>query len=125
MNERNRNLNSFPSDIFRLWFSFAGPGGRAVCSRLLTLWVRIPQGTWVFVCCECCALSGRGLCDKLITRPEESYRLWCVVVCDSETSRMRRSSPPGGGGGGGGPPPPQKRFSFSFCLMHFDIYSLF
>ena len=35
--------------------------------------------------CECCVLSGRGLCDELITRPEESYRLWCVVVCDLET----------------------------------------
>jgi len=33
-------------------------------------------------------LSGRGLCDELITRPEESHRLWCVVVCDLETSRM-------------------------------------
>jgi len=33
-------------------------------------------------------LSGRGLCDKLITRPEESYRLCCVVVCDLETSRI-------------------------------------
>ena len=33
-------------------------------------------------------LSGRGLCDELITRPEESYRLWCVVVCDPEASRM-------------------------------------
>jgi len=32
-------------------------------------------------------LSGRGLCDGLITRPEESYRLWCVVVCDQETSK--------------------------------------
>jgi hypothetical protein len=32
----------------------------------------------------CCVLSGRGLCDQLITRPEESYRLWCVVVCDLE-----------------------------------------
>jgi hypothetical protein len=21
--------------------------------------------------CECCVLSGRGLCDRLITRPEE------------------------------------------------------
>jgi hypothetical protein len=42
------------------------------------------------VCCECCVLSGRGLCDELITRPEESYRLWCVVVCDLETSRTRR-----------------------------------
>ena len=33
-------------------------------------------------------LSGRGLCDELITRPEESYRLCDVVVCDLETSRM-------------------------------------
>jgi len=33
-------------------------------------------------------LSGRGLCDELITRPEESYRLCCVAVCDLETSRM-------------------------------------
>ena len=23
-------------------------------------------------------------CDELIARPEESYRLWCVVVCDLE-----------------------------------------
>jgi len=38
----------------------------------------------MFVCCECCVLSGRGLCDELITRPEESYRLWFVVVCDLE-----------------------------------------
>ena len=45
------------------------------------------------VCCECCVLSGRGLCDELITRPEESYRMWCVVVCDQETSKMRRSWP--------------------------------
>jgi hypothetical protein len=33
-------------------------------------------------------LSGRDLCDELITRPEESYRLCCVVVCDLETSRI-------------------------------------
>ena len=33
-------------------------------------------------------LSGTGLCDELITRPEVSYRLCCVVVCDLETSRM-------------------------------------
>ena len=31
-------------------------------------------------------LSGRGLCDGLIIRPEESYRLWRVVVGDQETS---------------------------------------
>jgi hypothetical protein len=40
----------------------------------------------MFVCFVCCVLSGRGLCDELITRPEESYRLWRVVVCDQETS---------------------------------------
>jgi hypothetical protein len=41
----------------------------------------------MFVCCDCCVLSGRGLCDKLITRLEESYRLWCVVVCDLENHK--------------------------------------
>jgi hypothetical protein len=37
-----------------------------------------------------CVFSGRGLCDGLITRPEESYRLWLVLVCDVGTSKMRR-----------------------------------
>jgi len=41
----------------------------------------------------CCVLSGRGLCDGLITRPEESYRLWCVVAGGLETSNMRRPWP--------------------------------
>jgi hypothetical protein len=50
----------------------------------------------MFVWCECCVLSGRGLCDELITRPGESYRLWCVVVCDLETSWLRRPWPTGG-----------------------------
>jgi hypothetical protein len=40
-----------------------------------------------------CVLSGRGLFEGLITRPEEFYRLWCVVVCDQETSLMRRPWP--------------------------------
>ena len=47
-----------------------------------------PTGAWIFVCCECRVLSGRGLCDELITRPEESYRQRCVAVCDLETSRI-------------------------------------
>jgi hypothetical protein len=38
----------------------------------------------MFVCSECCVLSGRGFCNELVTRPGESYRLWCVVVCDLE-----------------------------------------
>ena len=57
-------------------------------ARLLRSWVRIPPGAWIFVCCECRVLWGSGLCDELITRPVESYRLCCVVVCDLETSRI-------------------------------------
>jgi hypothetical protein len=64
-----------------------------VCGRS---WVRIPPVAWTFVFCACYVLSGRGLCDELITRAEESYRLWCVVVCDLETSCMRRPWPTGG-----------------------------
>ena len=70
-----------------------GPRRRSAAASLLRLWVRISPGAWMFVCCECCVLSGRSLCDELITRPEESYRLWCVVVCDLETSSMRRPWP--------------------------------
>ena len=66
---------------------------RSSAARLLRLWVRIPPRAWMFVCCECCVLSGRGLCDGLITRPEESYRMWRVVVCDQETSNTRRLMP--------------------------------
>jgi hypothetical protein len=40
------------------------------------------------ICCECHVFSGRGLCDELISRPEESYRLCYVVVCDLEISRI-------------------------------------
>ena len=39
-------------------------------------------GAWMFVCCECCVLSGRGEYDGPIPRPEESYRVClCVCVC--------------------------------------------
>jgi len=50
---------------------------------------------------EYCVLLGRGLCDELIIRPEESYRVWCVVECDLQTSYMRRTWYTGGGGGVG------------------------
>ena len=70
-----------------------GLGRRSLAARLLRLWVRIPPGAWIFVCCECCVLSGRGLCDGLIIRSEESYRMWRVVVCDQETSQARRLKP--------------------------------
>jgi hypothetical protein len=59
---------------------------RSMAAWLLWSQVRIPPGAWKFVCCVCCVLSGRGLCNGLITHPEESYRLWHVIVCDQETS---------------------------------------
>ena len=51
------------------------------------------------VCCECCVLSRRGLCDELITCPEESYGCLSVVsvvccrveVCATNLSLVQRS----------------------------------
>jgi hypothetical protein len=58
-------------------------------ARLLELRFRFPPGVCISVSCECCVLSGRGLCDVPILRPEESYRLWWVIVWDLQTSRMK------------------------------------
>jgi hypothetical protein len=52
------------------------------------------------VCCERCVLSGRGLCDGLITRPEGFNLLWCVDVCDLENLVNEEAVAPWGGGGG-------------------------
>jgi hypothetical protein len=48
--------------------------------------------TWGMDVCLLCVgvLSGRGLCDELINRSGESYRLWRVVVWDHETSWTRK-----------------------------------
>jgi hypothetical protein len=64
---------------------------RSGAARLLRLWVRervetnkcntlggkkIPPRIWIFVCYECfvcvCVLPGTGLCNEVITRPDES-----------------------------------------------------
>jgi hypothetical protein len=90
-------VNGFTWKHYSGGFCLWGLRRRSAAARLLRLWVRIPPGAWMFVCCECCVFSGRGLCDGLITGPEESYRLWCVVY-DLETSWKRRPWPTGGGG---------------------------
>ena len=64
---------------------------RSAAARLLRSWVRIPPGAWMSVCCDCCVLSGRGLCDELITHPEESYQLWCVVASDLENLKTEEA----------------------------------
>jgi hypothetical protein len=48
------------------------------------------------VSCECCVLSGRGLCDGLVPRPEDSYRVWCVKKCDLEASKIEAALAPKG-----------------------------
>ena len=91
--------DSLSSDDLVATYKYSGFGGLEVaCWPLVPKFAEAvgflrvnknPQhvgGTWMFVCCDCCVLSGRGLCDELITRSEESYRQWCVVECDLETS---------------------------------------
>jgi hypothetical protein len=45
------------------------------------------------VSCKCCVLSGRGLCDELVLRPEESYRVWVVSSVIVKPRTMRRPRP--------------------------------
>ena len=60
-----------------------------ICGRLLVGIVGSnPIGGMDAVFCECCLLSGRGLCVGQVTRPRQSYRLWCVE-CNCEASKMR------------------------------------
>ena len=49
---------------------------RSAAARLLRLWFRIPLGAWISVCC---VLSGKGLCDELITRHSSRGVLPTVV----------------------------------------------
>ena len=51
-----------------------------VAAGSLVSWVRIPMGhvCLCLVSIVCCQVSSIGLCDGLITRTEESYRVWCV-----------------------------------------------
>jgi hypothetical protein len=53
-----------------------GMRNRSSAVWLLGSWIRIPLGTWMFVSCVyMLSCVGRGLCDGLITRPEECYRV--------------------------------------------------
>jgi hypothetical protein len=74
-------------------YNNAGPSGRAVKViglRPLAYCDLGFESTRGMNVCLLCVFSGRSLCDELITRPEESYRQGRVVVCDQETSWMRR-----------------------------------
>jgi len=40
-------------------------------------------------------LSGRGLCYRPITHPEESYRMWCVLCVIVKPREWGCPGPPG------------------------------
>ena len=56
---------------------------RSAAARLLRLWVRIPPGAWISVRCECCVMSGRGLCETswslVWRRPTDCDASLCVI----------------------------------------------
>jgi hypothetical protein len=67
--------------------STAHPGGAGLrrgseAARFLGLQVRISSEACMPVFWKCCMLSGRGLCDGPIIRPEASFRVR-VSVCVS------------------------------------------
>jgi len=64
-----------------------------VCSRLSAEIMGL-NGCLSVVSVMCCQVE---VSDELITHPEESYQLWCVIMCDVETSRMRKPWPVSGG----------------------------
>jgi len=70
------NLTCIHQDGRFQWSCGLRRGSAAVL--LVGLWVRMPPETLMSVASECCVSLGRGLCQGPITRPEESYRVWCV-----------------------------------------------
>ena len=63
----------------------------SAAAHLLALRVRITPGSWMPVSCEYSVLSDRDLCVGIITRPDESYRLW--YFCDRDAFAMMRPWP--------------------------------
>jgi hypothetical protein len=70
----DKSRSNWPSGLRRV----------STADRLLGLRLRIPPGHGCLSVVSVVCLSGIGICDGPITRPEESYRLWCVLVCDLE-----------------------------------------
>ena len=61
------------------------------CGRSLAGTVASNPAGGISDCFECRVLSGRGLCDRPITRPEESYRVCvCACVCVSECNQVQQ-----------------------------------
>jgi hypothetical protein len=69
---------------------------RKVCGRLVAGVAGSNPAEGMDVCLLCfyvvLSCAGRGLCDGMITRPEESYRV-SVCVCDQETPKREAKGP--------------------------------
>jgi hypothetical protein len=50
-------------------------------------------GAEMSVSCGCCVLSGRGVCDWLIARPEVLPSVVCLIECHHEVLVIRRPWP--------------------------------
>ena len=75
---------------------YADPKGRSLAEIVGSNPAEVMDFFCYVVCCKsryckCVVRWGRSLCVELITRPEESWRLWCVVMRDLETSRTRKT----------------------------------
>ena len=62
-----------PASIHTLGDHVAARSKAWICdSSLVGIVGSKPPGAWRFVSCDCCVLSGTGICVRLITSPEES-----------------------------------------------------
>jgi len=58
---------------------------RSAAARLLRLWVRIPSGAWVFICCECWVLSEASATTwSLVQRTVVRRCLWSRNLVNDE-----------------------------------------
>ena len=68
------------SNIFRKPIPVAARSKAYVCGRSPAEIVGSnPAGGMGVFCCDCCVLSGTGLCDEPIRRPEECGASLCVI----------------------------------------------
>jgi hypothetical protein len=68
----------------------------STAARLLGLWVRIPPRAWISLSCECCVMSGRGLCDELVPRRGVLPSVVCLMCVIVKSRTMKRPRPPKG-----------------------------
>jgi hypothetical protein len=92
----------------------------SAATRLLRLWARIPQGSWMFGCCECCELSGRGL-----RRADNSSRVVLQTVVRRWVWSRNLLNEEAVARGGGGCWAQKKVIPRKQSALGHEVYSLF